>query len=441
MNKEQEIKSRYNEYFNKVKKITGIELDKIRATAIEEFNTAKFPTKKNEEWKYTNINPLLKKHFIPVQLLTKPYESTGIIDAYNIPNLNAHTLVFINGIYNQKLSSVIELDEGIIIDSLHNLIVNKNPVITKLLKRENEKFSSENIFNFLNTAFFNDGLVLYIPKGKIIKKPVRILNIALAEENKPLIQPKNFIHLEENSQAKIIFEYVGSENAEYFTNATTTITAGANANLSLFKIQNESQTAFHIERTDIKQKNSSIVKHFALSFGAQISRNDINVNIDGENVENHLYGLYLVNKNQQIDNHTFIVHNQPNSESNQLYKGILDNEAKGIFSGKILVKKEAQKTNAFQSNKSVLLSEKAISNSKPQLEIYADDVKCTHGATVGKLDQEALFYIRSRGVPMELARSMLIRAFIDDVVKEITIEPLKEKVNHTIFQHLKRVEF
>jgi len=247
--------------------------------------------------------------------------------------------------------------------------------------------------------------------------------------------------LEENSQAKIIFEYVGSENAEYFTNATSTITAGANANLSLFKIQNESQTAFHIERTDIKQKNSSIVKHFALSFGAQISRNDINVNIDGENVENHLYGLYLGNKNQQIDNHTFIVHNQPNSESNQLYKGILDNESKGIFSGKILVKKEAQKTNAFQSNKSVLLSEKAKSNSKPQLEIYADDVKCTHGATVGKLDQEALFYIRSRGVPLELARSMLIRAFIDDVVKEITIEPLKEKVNHTIFQHLKRVEF
>jgi len=267
------------------------------------------------------------------------------------------------------------------------------------------------------------------------------LNIASDIDNKPLIQPRNFIIAETNSHANIISEYIGKNGSEYFTNILTDISLEENSNITYFKLQKESDTAFHVDRTEIIQKDSSVLNHFSLSFGSKIARNDINVKLDGENIESHLYGLYLGNKEQHIDNHTFINHIKPNCLSNEMYKGILDDKAHGVFSGKILVDRIAQKTNSYQSNKAVLLSEDAGVDAKPQLEIYADDVKCTHGATVGKLDEQAYFYIRSRGVPAESARSMLIRAFIDDVVSLIELNELKEKVNHTIFEHLHREEF
>ncbi len=440
MSNDKEIKNFYIDNFNIFGKKNIPGFDEIRTKAIEEFNIEKFPTKKDEEWKYTNIKPILKNRFVPSPIFNKDVENLDIVEDYKIPDFDAYRFVFINGIFNKQLSNETILSDGIIAGSLYNLNETKNSILKKIFT-EQEKTVKGNIFNTLNTAFLYDGFVFYMRKNNVIDKPLHIINIATSESKKPLIQPKNFIYLEDNTSAEIIFEYIGEENSEYFTNTVSNITLEENSLLKFYKIQNESEKAFHIERTDIKQQNSSSVKHFSLSFGAAITRNDINAKLDGENIECNLYGLYLGNKNQQIDNHTFIEHSEPNCNSNELYKGILDNEAKGIFSGKILVQKEAQKTNAFQSNKSVLLSDKAISNSKPQLEIYADDVKCSHGATVGKLDQEALFYIRSRGVPLEAARSMLIRAFIDDVVKEITIEQLKEKVNHTIFEHLQRVEF
>ena len=438
MNKETEIKNWYLKNFKSLKESLNSDFQLYRNKAAEEFQNAKFPNKKDEEWKYTSINPILQNQFIPSPISDNYVLENDTIDHYSINNLDAYKFVFVNGVFNKKLSSDIYFEDGIIIDSLYNLNQEENTVIEKILNKET---IGNNIFNLLNNTFVYDGFVLSLPKGTVINKPIYILNIASDNDNKPLIQPRNFIHLEKNSQAEIIFDYIGINDSEYFTNVITDIFVEENAKLNIFKLQDESQNAFHIERTNIEQKDSSVVKHFSLSFGAQITRNDINANVDGENIECNLYGLYLGNKNQQIDHHTFIEHTKPNSVSNELYKGILDDNAKGIFSGKILVQKEAQKTNAFQSNKSVLLSSKATSNSKPQLEIYADDVKCSHGATVGKLDEEALFYIRSRGVPLELARSMLIRAFIDDVVKEINLEPLREKVNHTIFQHLQRVEF
>ena len=267
-----------------------------------------------------------------------------------------------------------------------------------------------------------------------------VLNIA-SNINKPLVQPRNIVIAEANTEANIITEYVGTEKSEYFTNILTDISVDENSHITFFKLQNESNAAYHIDKTEIIQKASSVFNHFSLSFGSRIARNDINTKLDGENIETHLYGLYLGNEEQHIDHHTFIDHAKPNCMSNELYKGILDDKAHGVFSGKILVNQIAQKTNAFQSNKSVLLSDEASIDAKPQLEIYADDVKCSHGATVGKLDEQAYFYIRSRGVSAESARSMLIRAFIDDVVSEIKIDQLKEKVSDTIFEHLHREKF
>jgi Fe-S cluster assembly protein SufD len=207
-----------------------------------------------------------------------------------------------------------------------------------------------------------------------------------------------------------------------------------------YKILDENDDSFHVDRTQVHQHESSVFTHFSLSFGSGIGRNDLKSTLDGENIECNYFGLYLAHEKQHIDNHTFVDHAKPNSVSNELYKGILDDESRGVFSGKILVRQDAQKTNAYQSNKTVLLSKKANIDTKPQLEIYADDVKCSHGATVGHLDETAYFYIRSRGVPAELAKSMLIRAFVNDVVEKIKIEELRDEINHMIFNHLHRVE-
>jgi len=410
----------------------------IRRDSTSKFETTSFPSKNDEEWKYTNISPILKKEFIPSPLVDTPVSKLMDLDKYLIPELDVHLLVFINGIFNEDLSSVEQVEDGIIIDSFYNQATNNPDFLHKnLMKKE----SLENSFNLLNNSFMYDGYIIYVPKNKIVQKPVHILNVAAHSDSLPLIQPRNLIVAEENAQVKIINEFIGPDRSEYFTNIVTEISVDQNANVTFYKIQNESNSAYHIDKTDIIQNESSVFNHFSLSFGGRIVRNDINTKLDGENIELHLYGLYLGNEEQHIDHHTFIDHAKPNCESNELYKGILDDKARGVFSGKIFVNQIAQKTNAFQSNKSVLLSDEASVDAKPQLEIYADDVKCSHGATVGKLDEQAYFYIRSRGVPEDSARSMLIRAFVDDVVSEIKLDPLKEKVNHTIFEHLHREEF
>lgn len=432
------IKKWYLDNYKEFEKVVGNDsLNTIRKDGAINFESSNFPTKKEEEWKYTNISPILKHEFVPSPLC-KDKAAIGNIEDYKIPSLDVHLLVFINGLFDKNLSKVGELREGIIIDNFLNQNKN-NPEFLK--KHLGKKESINNSFNLLNNTFTYDGFVIFIPKNSIVEKPIHILNIATNNESKTLIQPRNLIVAEENSQAKIISEYIGITDIEYFTNIQTEINVAENANVTFYKIQNEASSAYHIDKTEITQKESSVFSHFSLSFGAKIARNDINNLLDGEHIESHLYGLYLGNNDQHIDHHTFIDHAKPNCESNELYKGILDDKARGVFSGKILVNQIAQKTNAFQSNKSVLLSDEASVDAKPQLEIYADDVKCSHGATVGKLDDQAFFYIRSRGVSEESARSMLIRAFVDDIVSQITIEELKEKINHTIFEHLQREEF
>jgi len=438
MNKEK-IKKWYLDNYKEFEKLVGNDIfNTFRSEATDNFDSSTFPTKKDEEWKYTNITPILKEEFTPSPLAKDKLTDVRDVESFKIPNLDVHFLVFINGIFQKELSAIGDTEEGIVIDNLYSQIQNNSDFLKKHLST---KKSINNSFNYLNNSFTYDGLVVIIPKNKIVDKPIHVINIASNHENKPLIQPRNLVVAEENSQVDIICEYIGLPNSEYFSNIVTEISVAENANVTFYKIQNETNRAYHIDKTEVYQQDSSTFNHFSLSFGSRIARNDINTKLDGENIESHLYGLYLGNEDQHIDHHTFIDHAKPNSESNELYKGILDDRAKGVFSGKILVNKIAQKTNAFQSNKSVLLSDQASIDAKPQLEIYADDVKCSHGATVGKLDEQAYFYIRSRGVPEESARSMLIRAFVEDVVSEIKIDPLKEKVNHTIFEHLHREEF
>ncbi len=412
-------------------------LHDIRKDAVNKLSELDFPTKKNEEWKYTNISPILKHNFIPSVNAEKVKVNTENVRKNIFHGFECCLMVFVNGMYSEELSIIQSDNSGMIVDSLRNVLRNS----PELIKDHIGKFSKvDNGFNALNTAYAYDGAVIIVPKGKDVEHPIQILYLNGNEKENVISLPRNLIVAGENSRIRIIENYRGYCDNPYFTNAVTEIFVDEGAVVDFHKVQVESDNAYHIEKTEVHQRKNSVFNHYSFSFGGSIVRNDINSTLDDEGIECHYYGLYLAHGNQLIDNHTFVDHAKPNCMSNEIYKGILDDESKGVFNGKIMVRRDAQKTNAFQSNKTVLLSDKATIDTKPQLEIFADDVKCSHGATVGHLDDAAYFYVRSRGIPDELAKSMLIRAFANDVVDVVKIDILKEQLNHMIFEHLNRVE-
>ncbi len=409
---------------------------KVRHGALRKLQELEFPTVKNEEWKYTNVKPVLNQNFTPAANLKFKTDNSILKQEYLFEGFDHHLIVFVNGLFNPELSNIGRLPQGVIVDNLKSTIKNRPELVEKFLHRS----KIITAFDALNALYAYDGLFIFIPEGKALVKPIHVMYINGDNETNVLSQPKNTIIAESNSQVSVITNYVGTGSKNYFSNIVTEVFTDANAVVDLYKIQNEKTDSFHIERTEIHQKKESVFSHFNISFGGALIRNDINSTLDDEFCECNFNGLYLANDKQHVDNHTFVDHATPNCLSNELYKGILDDESHGVFNGKILVRKDAQKTNAYQSNKTVLMSKKATIDTKPQLEIYADDVKCSHGATVGHLDDTAFFYIRSRGVPSSIAKSMLIRAFVSDVIEKVKIESLKEKLNHMIFEHLNREE-
>lgn len=431
----------YIENFKKFeKKLNGESksfLHQIRKDAMNMLSELNFPTHKLEEWKYTDTSPILNNNFTPAINTGYPKLNKSEIDNFIFKGFDSYLLVLINGIFNEELSDVGKLSKGVLIGSLRELIRDNSDKINKYI---NKISKIENAFNALNSVYAVDGTVVFIPDGKIIDKPIQILNLNTSFNEPILATPKNLIVAGKNSQVQIVASYNGFGEKSYFSNIVTELFIGENAVVDFYKIQNENENSYHIEKLQAIQKKKSVFNHFNINFGGRIVRNDINTVLDDENIETHYYGLYMVNGKQHVDNHTFVDHAKPNCMSNELYKGILDDNAHGVFNGKIIVRPDAQKTNAYQQNKTILLSKNAKIDTKPQLEIFADDVKCSHGATVGHLDDASEFYIRSRGVPKELAKSMLIRAFANDVIETIKIDPLKEKINHMIFEHLHRVE-
>lgn len=412
-------------------------LHQVRKDALSKLSEISFPTIKDEEWKYTNVQPITKLNFVPALIAEQPEITKAEIEKLLFKDFDYHLVVFVNGIFSDNLSRINDLPKGVVVGSL-NIISKHNPA---LIKEYLYKFSKiDNAFNALNTAYATDGLAVIVPDSKIIEKPIQVLYLNTSKTENILSVPRNLIVAGKNSQVSVIANYQGYGEKVYLNNIVTEVYADEYSIVDLYKIQNEDANSFHIEKVQGYQKKNSIFNHYNISFGGKIVRNDINSVLDDENVETHYYGLYLGSGKQHIDNHTFMDHAKPNCMSNELYKGILDDESRGVFNGKIIVRQDAQKTNAYQQNKTVLLSKKAIIDTKPQLEIFADDVKCSHGATIGHLDEESEFYIRSRGVPQELAKSMLIRAFANDVIETIKIDELKEQMNHLIFEHLHRVE-
>jgi Fe-S cluster assembly protein SufD len=402
-----------------------------KRAAIGRFEELGFPTPKNEEWKYSNVKDLISEsyHFNAESSLT-----LADLQDLNIPDQRANILYFINGHYSEELSSIVSSSEQIIIDSLQNAY-KKNPTLVnkyfdELVKDDTDAFTS------LNTAFAFDGVFIHVPDNQTVEHPVILRFMSDARTENVGSQPRNIVAVGRNAHVKMAeaFRTLGDERS--FTNAVTEIHMDRDSGVEYYKVQNESEKAYHVGMTQVRMLDNAHFYAGTVTLNGRFTRNNLNIILDGEHCEAHMYGLYFPDGVQHVDNHTVADHRKPNSESNELYKGILRDRSKGVFNGKIFVREDAQKTNAFQSCKNIVLSADATMNTKPQLEIYADDVKCSHGTTTGQIDEEALFYMRSRGISKPEAMSLLMYAFCADVVSQIKIDSIREYLENVIAEKL-----
>ncbi|SDC77465.1 Fe-S cluster assembly protein SufD [Williamwhitmania taraxaci] len=408
-------------------------MNAARTDAIESFNIIGLPGRKSEKYKYTNISSLFEKEYEKYFAPKKIEFSVEDIFKCDVPSLDTDTLLVVNGFYF-GLNKLEVLPNGVIMGSLAEAAI-QYPEIVKKHYGKYADVSDEGLVA-LNTAFAQDGIFLYVPRSVAIEKPIQIINILISDEA-ILVQPRNMIILEENSQVKLVVCDHTLSPQNFLTNAATEIYAGVGSNLEYIRMQNEHNGSNHLMNIYIQQEAKSVVNTNTIALHGGIIRNNINVKFNGEGGENHIYGLSLVDKTQHVDNYSFVDHAVPNCTSNELFKNIIDDMGTAAFNGRILVRPNAQKTLAFQSNNNLLLTDDARMYTKPQLEIYADDVKCSHGATVGQMDEEALFYMRTRGIGMREARLLQMFGFAHDVIQKISIEPLRERVDELVDKRLK----
>lgn len=373
-----------------------------RKAAINHFAEIGFPTKKNEDWKYTDITPILKENY-KLQI-ESPLEC--LLKTVQVPK----------GVVIQNFSEIQKEQQE---------IIKKNFAETNLL---NDGFS------ILNKAFANDGFFIFIPENTIIDEPLELNFFQQADEN-AVFHLRNLIVVGKNSKVTVIEKYFSTQEntqTKYLKNSVTEMFLGENSSADYYRIVNEEHHSYHIGNIHVHQEKRSKFSSNMITLNGAIVRNNLNVMLAGECCETILNGLYIAKGNQLVDNHTFVDHAKPNCYSNEFYKGIISEKATAVFNGKVLVRKDAQKTNAFQSNKNILLSDEASVNSKPQLEIFADDVKCSHGATTGQMDKEALFYLQARGIDKEAAKTLLVQAFANEIIEKIKIDSLKEHLQGII---------
>ncbi len=404
----------------------------IRTAAMKNFETRGFPSKKEENWKYTSLNSLQKTDFsiFPREENTLEYKD---VKKYFIHEIDTYKIVFVDGIYSSYLSETTH--DGVDICLMSAALT--KPMYKQVIDVYFNKIASKDeSLTSLNTAFSREGAYIYIPKNKMPKKPVEILHFATGNEASLMLQPRNLIVVEENAELQVIERHQSLTSNEVLTNSVTEIFAAKRAIVDYYKIQNDNATASLIDNTYIDQKDKSIVKIHSFCFGGKLTRNNLNFYQNGEYIDSTLKGVTILGEKQHVDHHTLVHHKQPNCESHQDYKGIYGENSTGVFNGKIIVDKIAQKTDAFQQNNNILISDKATINSKPQLEIFADDVKCSHGCTIGQLDNEALFYLQTRGIPEKEARALLMYAFANNVLASVRIPELKTRINKLIAKKL-----
>ena len=406
-------------------------LQDLRGKGIARFEALGYPTTKNEDWHFTSVAPIAERSFRLARRTGDLANSLGLratdLERFGFGQADWYRLVFINGVFDESLSSFEEIDAGVRVGSLASAIESGDAAAERYLGKI--AAFDQHAFSALNTAFIADGAFIELAQDAVVDQPIHLLFISGGEG---VSHPRNLIVAGRHSRSAVIESYVSLRDSTYFTNAVTEIAAGEGAHIDHYKLQREGATAFHVGTVQVRQERDSQLHSFSFAVGGALARTNVYTSLAGDAATCTLNGLYLTDGTQHIDNQTSIEHIAPNCPSHEVYKGVLDGRSHGVFNGKVYVHPEAQKTDGKQSNNNLLLSPSARVDTKPQLEIFADDVKCTHGATVGRLDELAMFYLNSRGIGRERARTLLTYAFAADVLETIELEPLKQELEKLV---------
>ena len=404
---------------------------KIRSEAFQNFEDLGFPTKKLEAWKYTSLNSVLNEDY---SLFPSKEVAVNLADVkkYFIHDIDTYKVVFVDGKYSSFLSETTH--EAFDVCLMSSALT--KPKYKAVIENYFNKVAKQDNLTSLNTAFAKEGAYIYIPKNTEVEKPIQIINFTTGSEAATMIQPRNLIVAEQNAHVQIIERHQSLTKNAVLTNSVTEVFADRHATVDYYKIQNDEVTASLVDNTYIEQQSESTVSVHTFSFGGKITRNNLNFYQKGEHINSILKGITILEGKQHVDHHTLVHHIEPNCESHQDYKGIYNERSTGVFNGKVIVEKEAQKTNSYQQNNNVLVSDKATINAKPQLEIFADDVRCSHGCTIGQLDEQALFYMQQRGIPIKEARGLLMYAFANTVLESVKIPEIKSRITKIIANKL-----
>lgn len=409
---------------------SAVFLDEIRKQAVAEVSALSFPTTRDEEWKYVNLRPMLKNQF---SVVPSGDISSVNIDELAFPEAENVRLVFVNGVYSDELSSVSDLPDGVIVGNLTDYLESHEEIISNNL---NKHAKSENdVFTAFNTGLFNDAAFIFVPKNTQLSAPVHLLFVNTNEAEPLATAPRLLLIGERNAEMTLIEDHIGLGDNVYFSTAVAETALAENAHFTHIKLQRESKKAYHISRIAASIQKDSEYHSYSVHLGAKISRSDVMAILKDQNTHATLDGLVMVNEDQHSDTHSIMDHTMPNCTSHQLHKCIVDGEGTSTFNGKIFVRKDAQKTDAFQENRNLQLSEKGTVNTKPQLEIFADDVSCSHGATVGQLDDEQMFYLKSRGVSEQKSKEILTYGFALDVIESIPVKSIQERLSKEVAKY------
>ena len=438
MNGKSDITEKYLElYQDNITKISGIStpfINSFRARAFDKFSELGIPSKKNEAYKYTNLDTFFihdyESYFMPVPSDFLKAEKFRC----EVTDLDAYGVVLLNGFYPTLNEKLRQLPSGVWIGSLNEAAIRFPDIFEKHFGKY-AKSETDGLIH-LNTAMASDGVFVYIPEGVTLPRPVQVVNLVQSDEDM-FNQHRNLIIAEKNSNFSIIICDHTLSPQKFLTNAVTEVFVGENAHFDIIRVQNEHNNACKITNTFIHQEKNSVTSSNNITLHGGLIRNSTYHYLGGEGAESYSYGLFLADKWQHIDNFVNVDHAFPHCTSNQLFKGVLDDMSTGAFNGRILVRPDAQKTFAYQKNNNILLTDDAKMDTKPQLEIFADDVKCSHGATIGQLDDDALFYLQSRGINKREARLMLMFGFAHEVIQNIKIEPLRDRMDNLVMQRLK----
>jgi len=430
MNLKEKIVSSYVAFEDSVNMNSPIH--EIRTKAFQNFEKLGFPSKKHEAWKYTSLNAVLKEDY---SIFPDSENSVTLseVNQYSIHDIDTYKIVFIDGKYNSFLSETTHESMDVCLMSAALTKAKYRPVIENYFN----KVAKQDHLTSLNTAFSKEGAYIYIPNNTEVEKPIQILNFTTGTETATLLQPRNLIVAGQNAHVQIIERHQSLSQHPVLTNAVSEIYADRHATIDCYKIQNDHTTASLIDNTFIEQGSATTVSVHTFSFGGNIVRNNLNFFQKGERVDSILKGITMIEGSQLVDHHTLVHHTAPNCESHQDYKGIFNGRSTGVFNGQVVVEKEAQKTDAYQQNNNILVSDHSTINAKPQLEIFADDVKCSHGCTIGQLDKQTLFYMQQRGIPKKEASALLMYAFANTVLDSVNIPEVKERITKLIAEKLK----